>query len=175
MWKMLFSVYEVNFWFMWNEHLNSKKKWKKVKSYFATHQTKKKTILYKSNDKLLGLIRSKAVSALIIFVGGESPCDDLVYLRFSSISRFSAECDRLVPPVPKTRLTFVRTRRRAVSVNLFVGHSPSRRMEESFIGTKKETIDQIAETNSKFSSFFFCLFVYFRTSLKFIGDLLIAD
>lgn len=42
-----------------------------------------------------------------------------IYLRFSSISRFSAECDRLAWPVPKTRLTFVRTRSRAVSVNLF--------------------------------------------------------
>lgn len=42
-----------------------------------------------------------------------------VYLRFNSISRFSAECDRLVPPVPKTRLTFVRTKSRAVSVSLF--------------------------------------------------------
>lgn len=42
------------------------------------------------------------------------------YLRLSSISRFSAECDRLVPPVPNTRLTFVRTKRRAVSVNLHV-------------------------------------------------------
>lgn len=43
-----------------------------------------------------------------------------MYLRFNSISRFSvsAVCDRLVLPVPKTRLTFVRTSRRAVSVNL---------------------------------------------------------
>lgn len=77
-----------------------------------------------------------------------------MYSRFSSISRFSAECDRLVPPVPKTRLTFVRTKSRAVSVNLFVGHSPSWRMEESFIGTEKETIDKIAATNCKFSFLF---------------------
>lgn len=40
------------------------------------------------------------------------------YLRFNSISRFSTECDLLVPPVPNTRLTLLRTKRRAVSVSL---------------------------------------------------------
>lgn len=77
------------------------------------------------------------------------------YLRFSSISRFSAECDRLVPPVPKTRLTFVRTSSRAVSVNLFVIRIFQRweKRKVCFFGTEKEMNDQITTTNSK--CFFF--------------------
>lgn len=66
---------------------------------------------------------------------------DLVYLRFNSISRFSAECDRLVPPVPKTLLTFVRTKSRAVSVSLYFIRSWRKAFD--LFGTEKETIDQI--------------------------------
>lgn len=80
-----------------------------------------------------------------------------VYLRFSSISRFSAECDRLVPPVPKTRLTFVRTRSRAVSVNLFFIHSTT--FEERFLfGTEKETNEWSNNQHNK-QELFICLFV----------------
>lgn len=57
------------------------------------------------------------------FIQFSSFCRDkllLRYLRFNSISRFSTEWDLLVPPVPKTRLTLLRTKRRAVSVSLSV-------------------------------------------------------
>lgn len=111
------SLWNVNSW-IYSTHGQIKRK------TFATNQTKnfepwflqivnsyEQTWLGWKVLRILNTAHHGGVGGFVII--------SFLYLRFSSISRFSAECDRLVPPVPKTLLTFVRTRRRAVSVNLF--------------------------------------------------------
>lgn len=116
------KVYKFSWWVWWNSKINFISWWVWWNELLLKKTNQKKNKI-KSNQKklvksLTNLVRrwNTFFYIFIVFVSEQQLASQ--YLRFSSISRFSAECDLLVPPVPKTRLTLLRTKRRAVSVNL---------------------------------------------------------